>query len=251
VFDLALAVRPAVLAAAALLVVAPAARAQFAVRREIPTGRATKVYEWRGRVDREIRLQLRDDGAAVYRVGSREGQVGSGRVLRAIPQQGGQLSVERLEGRGIVDVVQQPSQGNDYTAVLRLRDPSSGAGSYHIVAYWRPTEGLFSGTDDDGRDRDGDWRDDRRGRDRDDRYDGDWRDRDGVGSRAPSLGAYLRGIPLSRAQAERVDRVWDSRASRDERLAKIRTVLTRDQRPRFDSNRAQLERKVVRRGGRR
>jgi hypothetical protein len=246
-FDLALAVRPAALVAAALLAAAPTARAQFVVRRGPPADEATRVYEWRGRVDREIRLRLRDDDASVYRVGSNESRVGSGRVLRALPRERGQLTVQRLEGRGIVDVVQQPNGSNDYTAVLRLRDPAGGADSYHLVAYWRPVDGWAGKTtpneDDwvrggriergDGDRRDDDWRDGRR-------RDGDWRD----DRRDARLGAYLRGISLTRLQEERIDRVWDSRAPRDQRLARVRTLLTRDQQRRFDRNRAQVERRV-------
>jgi hypothetical protein len=237
-FDLAFAVRSAALVAAAALIAAPTARAQLVVRRGSPGEGAARVYEWRGRVDREIRLRLHDDDASVYRVGSNESRVGAGRVLRAIPRRPGHLTVERVEGRGAVDIVQQPNERNDYTAVLRLRDPSGGADSYHVVAYWRPADGWVGNSTKD----DDDWHDDRI-----ERGDGDWRE----DRRDARLGAYLRGISLTRVQEQRIDRVWDSRAPRDQRLARVRALLTRDQQRRFDHNRAEIERRVAWGDGRR
>ena len=55
-----------------------------------------------------------------------------------LPHQDGMLRVERVEGRGRVDVIQQPNASNSYTATLRVRDPNSGASPYRIVAYWQP-----------------------------------------------------------------------------------------------------------------
>jgi hypothetical protein len=166
----------------ALAALPAAAHAQFGVRTASNEGR-TQVYEWSGRVDREVRIELRGNRAYTDAVGSndRGGRAG-GRLLRPIPRERGTLRVQRLDGRGSVDVIQQPNAGNGYTAVVRLRDPSSGADRYRVAAYWVPADGVYGGNDDrrgrDGRydDRDGRY-DDRDGGydDRDERYD----DRDG------------------------------------------------------------------------
>ena len=50
----------------------------------------------------------------------------------------GNLVVQRLEGRGDVLVIEQPTSRNNYTATLRIRDPRGGAARYRIVAYWEP-----------------------------------------------------------------------------------------------------------------
>ena len=138
-------IRSAAVAATALAVAAPAAQAQWSsvLRNAGSSGSAsgTAVYEWQGRVDQEIRLQLRDDRSSVIRVGPRETIANGGRALSAIPRQPGQLTVQRLEGRGSVDVIQQPSASNGYTATVRLVDGDAGAGQYHFVAYWQPTGG--------------------------------------------------------------------------------------------------------------
>jgi hypothetical protein len=97
-----------------------------------------EVYEWNGVVDKEIQIQLRGNRAYVRPMGAGEDRNNRGRVLGGLPQQTGNLVVQRLEGRGDVDVIEQPSARNGYTATLRIRDQRSGAARYRIVAYWEP-----------------------------------------------------------------------------------------------------------------
>ena len=97
-----------------------------------------EVYEWDGVVDKEIQIQLRGNRAYVRAMGAGEDRNSRGRVLGGLPQQTGNLVVQRLEGRGDVDVIEQPSSRNGYTATLRIRDPRGGAARYRIVAYWEP-----------------------------------------------------------------------------------------------------------------
>ena len=101
-------------------------------------GGRREVYEFDGVVDREIQIQLRGNRAFVQAVGAGEDRNSRGRVIAGMPQQSGNLVVQRLEGRGDVDVIQQPSSRNGYTATLRIRDPRGGAARYRIVAYWEP-----------------------------------------------------------------------------------------------------------------
>jgi hypothetical protein len=96
-----------------------------------------EVYEWDGVVDKEIQIQLRGNRAYVRPVGAGD-RGGRGRMLGGLPQQTGNLVVQRLEGRGEVDVIEQPTSRNGYTATLRIRDQRSGAARYRIVAYWEP-----------------------------------------------------------------------------------------------------------------
>jgi len=97
-----------------------------------------EVYEWNGVVDKEIQIQLRGNRAYVRPMGAGEDRNSRGRVVGGLPQQTGNLVVQRLEGRGDVDVIEQPSARNGYTATLRIRDQRSGAARYRIVAYWEP-----------------------------------------------------------------------------------------------------------------
>ena len=97
-----------------------------------------EVYEWQGVVDKEIQIQLRGNRAWVQPIGDGDGRAGRGRMVGGMPQQSGTLVVQRLEGRGEVDVIEQPSPRNGYTATVRVRDRQGGAARYRIAAYWEP-----------------------------------------------------------------------------------------------------------------
>ena len=147
----------------------------------MPAARERLLFEWRGRVDKEIRVYMRGSRARVDLVGNREIDNGRVRVGSALPRADVNLRIEMLQGRGRVDVVQQPRRENGYTAVVRVRDARSGVGSYRIRAYATVPDNGWDNGRRGGR-RDGGW-DRRRDGDRDDRGHGGWdgrrHDRDG------------------------------------------------------------------------
>ena len=113
-------------------------------------GSQQQLFVWQGRVDREMRVQMSGGRASVMQIGSNERGNGSIRAARKVPNQPGIVTVQQLEGRGRVDVVQQPDSRNGYTTIIRLRDPASGAANYRVAAYWQPT-GNYSVYDKDSR----------------------------------------------------------------------------------------------------
>jgi hypothetical protein len=109
-----------------------------------------EVYEWAGVVDKEIQIQLRGNRAWVQPIGEGDNRGGRGRVMSGMPQQAGTLVVQRLEGRGEVVVIEQPSARNGYSATVRVRDRQGGAARYRIVAYWEPAYGNNGRYGDNG-----------------------------------------------------------------------------------------------------
>lgn len=99
-----------------------------------------ELFEWRGNVDQEVRVQMRGGRTSVMGMGPREMTAyDQTRAVSAVPAADGYVSVQMLQGRGRVDVVQQPTAQNGYTTVVRVRDTQGGAGSYDIAAFWQPT----------------------------------------------------------------------------------------------------------------
>jgi hypothetical protein len=98
-----------------------------------------ELFEWTGRVDREIRIEANRNNASIVKLASNERNNG-GRIrnFSGVPRRNGTVTVQVLEGRGRVDVIEQPNARNGYTAVIRLRDPDSGASRYRIAAYFTP-----------------------------------------------------------------------------------------------------------------
>ena len=97
----------------------------------------TPLFTWTGRVDR--RVDITAQGNSVNST-ARRGQEYSGRfrVANALPQQDGTVRVVVSAGRGEAVVTEQPSAANNYRAVIRVTDRSSGADRYQLTAYYTP-----------------------------------------------------------------------------------------------------------------
>ena len=117
-------------AAVALVGVAPMAFAQ-----------GQQVFEWNGRVDREVQIVVQGNRISTNDVGPTEPGRVRARSVSFMPRQDGQLTVQVLNGRGRVDVIQQPSAQNGFTAIVRVRDPQSGSSNYRIAGYWQSYAG--------------------------------------------------------------------------------------------------------------
>jgi hypothetical protein len=117
-----------------LAAVSSSAEAQYGRRQQNDS--RINVLEWQGQVDREIRIQIDNRQASVIEVGSNERARRRVNMTGSIPNRPGTLYVQVLQGRGRVDVIQQPNARNSYTAVIRLRDPDGGSSRYRIAAYW-------------------------------------------------------------------------------------------------------------------
>jgi hypothetical protein len=116
----------------ALAFTASSASAQYGRNRDS----RDRILQWSGSVDREIQIEIDNRRANVYEVGSNERARRRVNVTGSIPNRPGRLYVQVLEGRGRVDVIEQPSSRNGYRATIRLRDLQGGASRYRIVAYW-------------------------------------------------------------------------------------------------------------------
>ena len=106
-------------------------------------GGRREVYEWAGVVDREVQIQLRGRRAYVRPIGRGDNQQSRGRIVNGLPPQAGNLVIQRLEGRGEVSVIEQPSARNNYTATFRIRDPRGGADRYRVAVYFEPVGGRY------------------------------------------------------------------------------------------------------------
>ncbi|HEX5073991.1 MAG TPA: hypothetical protein VFW03_12320 [Gemmatimonadaceae bacterium] len=166
------------------LISLPLSAAAVAVSASSLFAQGRPLFQWSGRVDREVRITMRGRDARTQMADRSPFPSQRLNVETALPQRDGRVTVRVQDGRGDVDVVQQPSARNDYTAIVRVRDRSSGTDNYRFTAYWMPDE-YGNGT---WGDRDG--YPNRPGRDHDDRDNGNWgRDNGGWGGN----GGYGRG----------------------------------------------------------
>lgn len=92
---------------------------------------------WSGRVDDVVELRISGRRVdAITRSGQRVDNVNSNIRGNGLPSHNVTVTLDRNSGRGSVQVVQQPSSWNGYTAVIRIYDPQGGASFYDFSAYW-------------------------------------------------------------------------------------------------------------------
>ena len=96
------------------------------------------VFRWSGSVDGDLRISVRR-GQVGYDVLSGQGprNVDSRVLTNQLPRQDAALGVSVRQGRGQVIIEQQPTQYNNYTAVIRVRDTQGGFGYYDFDLVWR------------------------------------------------------------------------------------------------------------------
>lgn len=109
-----------------------------AVRNSSSRDNERMIFTWTGRVDREVVLVMRGRDLTVRGergiLASRKARPRTG----TLPRTEGFVRVHVLDGRGDVDVIQQPTSRNNYTTIVRIRDPRSGDDRYRLVASWEP-----------------------------------------------------------------------------------------------------------------
>jgi hypothetical protein len=120
-----------------------------------------ELFEWTGRVDREVQIVMRGNQVSTRNVGNSETGRARSRVMMDLPRRDGQVGAQLLSGRGNVDVIQQPSSQNGYTTIIRVTDAGGGSDNYRVAAFWQ----NYANGDVYGRDRS------RNQRDRGDVYD--------------------------------------------------------------------------------
>jgi hypothetical protein len=100
-------------------------------RRDRDDVRDVGLLHWTGDVDKTTVIRWRGGRAMLQNV---EGDVAKN--VRAdvagvgLPDRDVTLRIVQREGRGNIIIEQQPSSGNNYTAVIRINDPDAGYGHY-------------------------------------------------------------------------------------------------------------------------
>jgi hypothetical protein len=96
------------------------------------------LFEFRGRVDGAVVFRIRGDRVFAEAESGRPAEVERFSFSQALPAATlADVSVEKRDGRGSVVLLERPWQGNDFTAVVRVEDPSGGDDRYHFLLQWR------------------------------------------------------------------------------------------------------------------
>ena len=100
-------------------------------RRRDDNVRDVGLLHWSGDVDKTVVVRWRGGRAMLQTVdGATARNVRADVAGVGLPARDVTLRIVQREGRGNIVVEQQPSSGNDYTAVIRINDPQEGYGHY-------------------------------------------------------------------------------------------------------------------------
>ncbi len=109
-----------------------------------PSGDASETtrpaLRWWGRVDGRDLLRIRrghvwivhEDGFPIVETGFR--------LERPLPAEPVTVTVRKIRGRGTVEVIEQPTRENNFTATVRIEDKKSGSDRYELEVTWPPSE---------------------------------------------------------------------------------------------------------------
>jgi hypothetical protein len=100
------------------------------------SGRSGGRMTWKGRVDDDIRIRVRGGSTEIETIGGTPYNNATQSFTASLPPRRVNVTLQVKKGRGEVFIEQQPSRENDYTAIVRIRDPKSGASDYEFELAW-------------------------------------------------------------------------------------------------------------------
>jgi hypothetical protein len=91
---------------------------------------------WRGRVDGETQLLVRRSDVESRALSGLPASATTFNFTSPLPRRAVDVRLEKKHGRGDIEIVQQPSRTNDFTAVVEIRDQKGGADDYEFELIW-------------------------------------------------------------------------------------------------------------------
>jgi len=101
-----------------------------------PAASGSGVLRWQGQVDGRDRLRIRDKAVTVEHLEAGPIQGMNFLFSDPLPRRALTASLNVLQGRGSVNIIQQPSAQNNYELVVEINDSKGGSGLYEIEIYW-------------------------------------------------------------------------------------------------------------------
>jgi hypothetical protein len=100
------------------------------------TGNRSGRMTWRGRVDDDVRIRIRGGSADVETIGGSPYYDAQPNFSNSLPNRRVTVRLTEKRGRGEIFIEQQPTRDNDFTAVVRIKDPRGGASEYAFTLEW-------------------------------------------------------------------------------------------------------------------
>jgi hypothetical protein len=101
-------------------------------------GGSSGTLEFRGQVDEVVEFLVRADRLHVVLVSGQKVKLERFRFSQPLPAEVmPTVALEKKDGRGTVELLEEPTATNAFTARIRVSDPQGGADRYHWILSWR------------------------------------------------------------------------------------------------------------------
>jgi hypothetical protein len=102
---------------------------------------ATKYFYWESQdFGQAATLVVQNNEVTLEGIEGRRPRRTSQQFLRPLPATGYRVFVQRLSGRGMIIIVQQPTKENRYAAKIKIEDPYGEGSDYKLSLYFQPVE---------------------------------------------------------------------------------------------------------------
>ena len=101
-----------------------------------PDGSRSGRMTWRGRVDDDVRIRIRGGSADVETIGGTAYYDSQPNFINSLPNRRVTVRLTQKRGRGEIFIEQQPTRDNDFTVIVRIKDPRGGASDYEFELAW-------------------------------------------------------------------------------------------------------------------
>jgi hypothetical protein len=91
---------------------------------------------WTGQIDEEVIVECRASECRAQTVRGMSARGDRYQFSRSLPDSEIRVSLDDVQGRGEVQLIEQPGSHNGYTAKVRIRDPEGGSGEYGFSLFW-------------------------------------------------------------------------------------------------------------------
>jgi hypothetical protein len=92
--------------------------------------------EWSGTVDDVVLIRIQNQNARSRTISGRTYNDENFSFDGRAPRRNTIVKVEKIEGRGLVFIVQQPTRSNKFTTFVQIVDKKGGPDQYRFTLYW-------------------------------------------------------------------------------------------------------------------
>ncbi len=99
-------------------------------------GYTSGTMHWRGTVDDVTQIKVQESNVEVSAISGSPYSDANYNFTSPMPYRRLNVRLNKINGRGDVRIIQQPSRDNDFTTIIEVRDPNRGPSDYEFEISW-------------------------------------------------------------------------------------------------------------------